>query len=65
MDRQRADGVSLMEELTSAQRKAIKTALLIFKRFWNATPDTADEDVEADRLIDAVKELAELMEEPS
>lgn len=52
-----------MEELTHAERQAIKAALLIFKRFWNATPNAADEDAEADRLIDAVQELAKLMEE--
>lgn len=53
-----------MEELTAAERAAIKRALLAFKRFWHAGRISvqAEEDA-AEALIDAGFELAKAMEE--
>jgi len=46
------------ESMTAAERQAVKRVLLKIKRVWNAAPETADEDIQVDRLVDAVIELA-------
>lgn len=55
-----------MRQMTPAERRAMKAAILKvkdqLKRMWSARGGSVEEDRAADALIDAFQELAEKME---
>lgn len=49
--------MSTDQSFTDEEKVLVKNALVKFKRFWTALPDSVNEGLEVDAFIDAMVEL--------
>lgn len=59
MKNQQSSAVPVSDKFTPHERRAIRQALLIFKRFWNAPANSELEGEQVDSLLDLIETIRE------